>query len=169
MLDSFKCHISDDIKDRLRKMKTIMGVIPGGCTKLLQPLDVSINKPFKIVFRELYDEWFRKGDFEYTKGGIVKAPNHVLQVRWVVEAWSKIDKDIIIKPFDTCDITRRDPEKIHCLGVGQPTEEARVLLGESNGNLEFIARPTLDDSVDVESDIYQLDNVEGLTDNIIEE
>ena len=68
--ESFKCHISDDIKDRLRKTKTTMGGIPEGCTKLLQPLDVSINKPFKVLFRELYDEWFRKCDFEYTKGGI---------------------------------------------------------------------------------------------------
>ena len=31
--DSFKCHISDKIKVTLRKMKTVMGVIPIGCTK----------------------------------------------------------------------------------------------------------------------------------------
>ena len=48
-----------------------MDVIPGGCTKFLQPLDVSINKSFKTIFRELYDEWYRKGEFEYTKGGVV--------------------------------------------------------------------------------------------------
>ena len=54
--DSFKCHISDEMKETVRKMKTVMGVIPGGCTKFLQPLDVSINKPFKAAFRALYDE-----------------------------------------------------------------------------------------------------------------
>ena len=39
-----------------KKVKWAMGLIPGGCTKFLQPLDVSISKPFKTIFRELYDE-----------------------------------------------------------------------------------------------------------------
>ena len=109
MWDSFKCHISDEIKEAVRQKKTVMGVIPGGCTKYLQPLDVSINKPFKAAFRELYDEKFRKGEFEYTKGGMQKPLNHVLQVQWVVEAWKKIDKEIVRKSFDTCGITTSDP------------------------------------------------------------
>ena len=59
--DSFRCHINEKIKETLKRMSTVMGVIPGGCTKFLQPLDVSIkNKPFKTIFRELYDEWYRK-------------------------------------------------------------------------------------------------------------
>ena len=78
--DPFKCHISERIRQSLTKMNTVMGEIPGGCTKCLQPLDVSLNKPFKVIFRELYDEWCRKGEFEYTKGGMVKRPNYALQV-----------------------------------------------------------------------------------------
>ena len=31
--DSFKCHINEKIKETLKKMNTVMGVIPGGCTK----------------------------------------------------------------------------------------------------------------------------------------
>ena len=103
--DSFKCHISENIKQSLKKMNTVMGVIPGGCTKFLQPLDVSINKPFKMIFRGLYDEWYRKGEFEYTKGGNVKPPSYALQVQWVVNAWSKMDPEIIQKSFETCGIT----------------------------------------------------------------
>ena len=55
-----------------------MSVIPGGCTKYLQPLDVCINKLFKSFFHEFHDDWFRKGQFEYTKGGKIKAPSHLL-------------------------------------------------------------------------------------------
>ena len=51
--DSFTCHISEDMKKQLQWYNTVMSVIPGGCTKYLQPLDVCINKPFKQYFREL--------------------------------------------------------------------------------------------------------------------
>ena len=168
--DSFKCHINEKIKDTLKKMNTVMGVIPGGCTKFLQPLDVSISKPFKTIYRELYDEWYRKGEFEYTKGGVVKPPNYVLQIQWIVDAWTKIGSEIIKKSFETCDITTSDVDvnKIHCLKEGEPTEETRMLLDESSGNLEFIARPTLDDDV-YEIEVENIENVDDLTDKIIEE
>ena len=167
--DSFKCHISEDIKEHLRKMKTTMGVIPGGCTKFLQPLDVSINKPFKAFFREYYDAWYRKGEFEYTKGGIIKPPNHELQVKWVIESWKKIDKDIIMKSFDTCGITSSDPDKIHCLSPGQPTEEARVLLNETNENLEFVAQPTHEESDYANDDVIMIEDETDLTEEILQE
>ena len=43
-----------------------------------------------------------------------------------------------------------------------------MLLDESSGNLEFIARPTLDDDV-YEIEVENIENVDDLTDKIIEE
>ena len=80
----------------------------------------------------------------------------------------EIGSEIIKKSFETCDITTSDVNKIHCLKEGQPTEEARMLLDESSGNLEFIARPTLDDDV-YEIEVDYIENVDDLTDKIIEE
>ena len=57
-----------------------------------------------------------------------KPPNHVLQVQWVVEAWKQIDKEIIKKSFNTCGITTRDLDKIHCLGKSQSTEASNQRL-----------------------------------------
>ena len=51
VLDSFKGHLSDSVKNQLRKMNTELVVIPGGMTSVLQPLDVSINKPFEDRLR----------------------------------------------------------------------------------------------------------------------
>ena len=90
-----------------------------------------------------------------------------MQVQWVVEAWKQIDKEIIKKSFDTCGITTSDPDKIHCLGKGQPTEEARVHLGESNPSIEFVPRPTLEDIFQQKTDIYDIHNLEDLTIEII--
>ena len=78
--DSFKCYINEEVKTIVKKQNSIMAVIPGGCTKFLQPLDVSINKPFKEIFREKYDAWYREGIFEYTKGN-VKAPAYEKQIK----------------------------------------------------------------------------------------
>ena len=74
--DSFKCHITENIKNQLKLCNIVMSVIPGGCTKYLQPLDVSINKPFKQSFHELYDMWFQKGEFKYTTSGKIKVPTN---------------------------------------------------------------------------------------------
>ena len=43
-----------------------------------------------------------------------------------------------------------------------------MLLDESSGNLEFIARPTLDDDV-YEIEVENIENVDDLTDKIIED
>ena len=43
VLDSFRGHLTDSIKEKSRREKCNMVVIPGGMTGMLQPLDVSIN------------------------------------------------------------------------------------------------------------------------------
>jgi len=54
VLDAFKGHLTDSVKNQLHKMKTELVVIPGGMTSVLQPMDVSINKPFKDRLRQQY-------------------------------------------------------------------------------------------------------------------
>ena len=41
----------DSVKKCLRKANAELAVIPGGCTSVLQPLDVSVNNPFKRWLR----------------------------------------------------------------------------------------------------------------------
>lgn len=47
VLDSFSAHRTDVVKKRFSEKKMNLAVIPGGLTSRLQPLDVSLNKPFK--------------------------------------------------------------------------------------------------------------------------
>ena len=51
VLDSFLAHITPAIKKRFKEINTVPVVIPGGCTSKVQPLDVSLNKPFKSYVR----------------------------------------------------------------------------------------------------------------------
>jgi hypothetical protein len=54
VLDSFRGHMAERVKAKVNE-DFDLDEIPCGMTKLLQPLDVVINRPFKIVFRRLYN------------------------------------------------------------------------------------------------------------------
>ena len=56
-LDTFKAHISASSESKLRTSKVHASVIPGGCTSVLQPLDVSLNKPFKSLLRHSWQHY----------------------------------------------------------------------------------------------------------------
>jgi hypothetical protein len=49
VLDSYHGHMTERVKAKVNKDSDLL-VIPGGMTKLLQPLGVVINWPFKVTF-----------------------------------------------------------------------------------------------------------------------
>ena len=59
VMDTFSAHCSDEIISLLSKHHTRVALIPGGCTSKLQPLDVSLNKPFKQVCRQKFETYCR--------------------------------------------------------------------------------------------------------------
>jgi hypothetical protein len=56
-LDAFKAHLTLAVRAELKKQKTTMSAIPGGCTGFVQLLDVSINKPLKALIKEERDDY----------------------------------------------------------------------------------------------------------------
>jgi len=50
-----KFHSTEEVLTTLNSYDIIPSLIPAGCTGLVQPLDVSINKPFKVILRDLLD------------------------------------------------------------------------------------------------------------------
>ena len=57
VFDTFKDHLTDDILAILAKNNISHAVIPGGCTRMIQPLDVCLNKPFKTYISGAWEEY----------------------------------------------------------------------------------------------------------------
>lgn len=55
-LDVAKFHKTDAVLDTLRSHDIIPAMIPPGCTGLMQPLDVAVNKPLKDILRALVED-----------------------------------------------------------------------------------------------------------------
>ena len=56
-LDSFRAHLTGSVISEFCSQRINKAVIPSSCTSILQPLDVSLNKPFKAIFRSLWQQY----------------------------------------------------------------------------------------------------------------
>ena len=50
LLDSGKCHLMSSVVHPIQDLRIEVDHIPGGCTGLLQPLDMGVNNPLRIRF-----------------------------------------------------------------------------------------------------------------------
>lgn len=99
VMDSMTAHITEGIKKECQNIKTSLGIIPGGLTSKLQPLDVGVNHVFKMHVRALWEKWMAEGIHTYTATGKQRKAPYAEVCRWVLEAWAKVSEDIVRKSF----------------------------------------------------------------------
>ena len=58
VMDDSSMHKIDIVKYKIKECKTKISMIPGGLTRYLQPLDLSINKPFKDELKKRYTKYY---------------------------------------------------------------------------------------------------------------
>ena len=58
VLDVHKAQETQAVKDVIHRMHTLPVMVPAGCTSLVQPLDVCLNKPLKDRIRALADQHY---------------------------------------------------------------------------------------------------------------
>ena len=73
--DTYKCHMTNGVKEALRQASVDAALVPGGCTKYIQAPDVSWNKPFKNLCQIAFDDWMAETEHEITPAGRIKAPS----------------------------------------------------------------------------------------------
>ena len=108
VMDSFKAHCTDEIQELLAKSNCAVAFIPGGCTSKLQPLDVSLNKPFKAVCRNSFSSFCRSQLANMTDpADRLKTATKQQVCQWVEKAHEDLStkKDMVIKSFQVTGIS----------------------------------------------------------------
>jgi len=103
--DSFKGHLKESIKRKFHESGVDLAVIPGGLTSICQPLDVSINKPFKDHLRKEWHTWMAGGGAGETAMGNLRRARISDVCLWVKRSWEAISDEIILESFKICKIS----------------------------------------------------------------
>ncbi|KAF4805296.1 pogo transposable element with KRAB domain-like protein [Turdus rufiventris] len=96
IFDSMCAHRMDSVKALADNMNSELAVIPGGLTKELQPLDISIISSFKAKLRVLWENWMVEGEHSYTITGRLRRASYATVCKWIMDAWSKVTPTTII-------------------------------------------------------------------------
>jgi hypothetical protein len=89
IMDSCLAHITDDTK-RLVSKYSKLAIIPGGLTKKIQPLDLSVNKSFKSKLRSTWERWMMTGVKDYSESRKIKRVSYEEISWWILESWQAV-------------------------------------------------------------------------------
>lgn len=92
IMDEFRGHKTEEVKNALDVINAHIIFIPGGFTSKLQVMDVGLNKPFKDSTNDGYDRW-------YHDVAIHEKPTRQDVSQWIKTAWEGIREDTILKTW----------------------------------------------------------------------
>ncbi|GES96510.1 pogo transposable element with KRAB domain [Rhizophagus clarus] len=98
-------HLEESVKNKFKQHDFHLAVIPAGLTSICQPLDVSINKPFKDIMRKEWHEWICQGGAGETEAGNLKRARISDVCGWIKRSWDAISNQIIFNSFKKCAIS----------------------------------------------------------------
>ena len=106
VLDSFSAHITHAVKQKLKDINTVPLVIPGGCTGKIQPLDVSLNKPFKSYVRRYWSDYILEQPVSLQQKQKLKPPTKENVASWISSALDEMQEkpDMVVRSFEACGI-----------------------------------------------------------------
>ena len=96
IFDTFKGHKGDEMESLLLENNILSVIVPSNCTDLLQPLDLSVNKPLKDHLRRSFQSWYSEQVSKQLEEG--KEPDDVkvdmrlsimkpLGAKWITSAY----------------------------------------------------------------------------------
>ncbi|XP_076740000.1 pogo transposable element with KRAB domain isoform X2 [Maylandia zebra] len=107
--DSMRAHLTADVKKLVKQMNCELAVIPGGLTKELQPLDIGVNRPFKVRLRAAWKRWMTDVDHSFTKSGRQRRASYATICQWIVDAWANMSDGTVVRAFAKAGIISEEP------------------------------------------------------------
>ncbi|XP_046693224.1 activating transcription factor 7-interacting protein 1 isoform X2 [Silurus meridionalis] len=99
VLDSMRAHITDSVKEAIKRTNSLSAVIPHGTTKYLQPLDISVNRAFKVALRGQWEDWMTSEEKSFTETNRMQRATYGQICQWILTAWRAVKKSSIINGF----------------------------------------------------------------------
>ena len=97
--------MTESTKILASKLKSHLAIIPGGLTSQIQPLDVSVNKPFGGFMHEEWAKWVEAPTHYVAPAGRVKRPPISNVCEWVKNSWQRVKSETIVKSSKKCGIS----------------------------------------------------------------
>lgn len=107
--DSMRAHLTDAVKNKVKQTNSELAIIPGGLTKELQPLDIGVNRAFKVKLRAAWEQWMTEGEHTFTKTGRQRRATYATICQWIVDAWAKISVSTVVRAFTKAGIITELP------------------------------------------------------------
>ena len=100
LVDGYEGHMSKEIEAKLQNEKIDLKRFPSWTTSYLQPMDLSVNGPFKMNYSQHWDEYqYKLTEETLTKMSNFKAPSREDKILWISKFGEKFLKTTVEKGF----------------------------------------------------------------------
>lgn len=159
---------TEAVKTALGKYKTELVNVPPGCTSRVQPLDVSVNKPFKEEVKRQHEKHMSDNLQLYTESKLSAWQRRVLLTKWVAEAWKEINrnKETVIRSFKKCGVSLtldgKENDEINIEGIPDyEMPQADEIDGAADVEFHLESEDDSEDNADEEAE-YEADETVGV-------
>lgn len=125
---TFTGHTTEEVVEEFRKKNISMGMIPGGCTSKVQPLNM-LNKSFKSSCRSKWVVWLQESVSQQQPSVKIKIASKQQVLNWVVQANKDLNsnKDLVCKSFKVCGISNAiDGTENHFIHCAKELDQLKV-------------------------------------------
>ena len=168
MADAHTAQQTEAVKTALGKYKTELVNVPPGCTSRVQPLDVSVNKPFKEEVKRQHEKRMSENLQLYTESKLSAWQRRVLLTKWVAEARKEINrnKETVFRSFKKCGISLtldgKENDEINIEGIPDyEMPQADEIDGAADVEFHLESEDDSEDNADEEAE-YEADETVGV-------